>query len=229
MKWTYLSVNLCSVIVPFVFSFHPKIKFNTTFSAFIKANFIVTILFLIWDAIFTAKGIWSFNPDYTLGLNIYNLPLEELLFFICIPFSCLFTYHCSTIFLKIQWNQKAEFYFILCFSLILLLMGIIYWDKSYTAVTCISTAFLLSTIKFYFKVDWLAQLFSVYAVLLIPFFIVNGILTGTGLEEPVVLYNNTENLGIRLLTIPIEDVVYGLELILLNIFLYQKFLRNQTK
>ncbi len=224
MKWTYLLVNLCSVTVPFIFSFHPKIKFNEKFFAFIKANIAITILFLIWDAIFTAKGIWSFNPDYTLGLNIYNLPLEELLFFVCIPFSCLFTYHCSTIFLKIQWNQKTEFYFILCFSLILLLTGIIYLDKSYTAVTCISTAILLLTIKFYFKVEWLSQLFSVYGVLLIPFFIVNGILTGTGLEEPVVLYNNAENLGIRLLTIPIEDAVYGFELILLNIFLYQRFL-----
>ena len=79
--------------------------------------------------------------------------------------------------------------------------------------------------------QWMGKLFSVYPVLLIPFFIVNGILTGTGLAEPVVWYNNAENLGIRLITIPVEDIFYGFELILLNIFIYEliKAKKNEPK
>ena len=62
----------------------------------------------------------------------------------------------------------------------------------------------------------------VYSVLLLPFFIVNGILTGTGLDSPVVWYNDNENLGLRVLTIPVEDIFYGMELIFLNLLIYQK-------
>jgi lycopene cyclase domain-containing protein len=58
--------------------------------------------------------------------------------------------------------------------------------------------------------------------MLIPFFIVNGILTGTGIENEVVWYNNDENLGIRMLTIPIEDSVFAFSLILLNLLLFKK-------
>jgi len=58
-------------------------------------------------------------------------------------------------------------------------------------------------------------------VMLIPFFIVNGILTGSFIENEVVWYNNSENLGVRLLTIPIEDTIYAFTLILTNLLLME--------
>jgi len=64
--------------------------------------------------------------------------------------------------------------------------------------------------------------------MLIPFFIVNGILTGTGIEGNIVWYNDEQNLGIRLLTIPIEDSAYAFSLILMNLLIYYKF-RSEIK
>ena len=59
--------------------------------------------------------------------------------------------------------------------------------------------------------------------MLIPFFIINGILTGSFIENEVVWYNNDENLGIRLFTIPIEDSIYAFTLILTNLALTEFF------
>lgn len=222
MKYTYLLVNIFSVIVPFIFSFHPKLRFDKFFKAYFSANIISAICFMAWDSFFVSKGIWGFNNDYILGIEIFHLPIEEILFFFCIPFACIFTYHCITKFYKIEWNRKFENGFILFLSFGLLIIGLIHFDKSYTSATFISTGLMLLCLKFVFKVDWLPKIFSVYLILLIPFFIVNGILTGYFTEKPVVWYNNAENLHIRLLSIPIEDVFYGFELIILTIFIYEK-------
>ncbi len=111
-------------------------------------------------------------------------------------------------------------------AFILLVTGIYFYQKKYTASTFISLSFLLFIFKYFFKINWLPRLLSIYPVLLIPFFIVNGILTGSGLEQPVVWYNDAENLGIRIFTIPVEDIFYGFELILLNIFFYEYFLNK---
>ena len=58
-----------------------------------------------------------------------------------------------------------------------------------------------------------------YLLTLIPFFIVNGILTDGDFDfvsetNPIVWYNDTENLSIRIITIPIEDFFYWLLLFL---------------
>ncbi len=223
MKFLYLGIDFFTIIIPLLFSFHPKIKFYKTWKAFFAGSFVVTLLFIIWDALFTYLKVWSFNPRYITGIFFLNLPLEEVLFFICIPFSCVFTFFCLDKFYNLAWKRGIENIFCICLSVFLLIIGFIFWDKWYTAASFISTALLCLFLKFICKISWFGKIISVYAVLLIPFFVVNGILTGTGISEPVVLYNNDENLRIRALTIPVEDFVYGFELVLLNVFFYKLF------
>ena len=58
---------------------------------------------------------------------------------------------------------------------------------------------------------------------MIPFTIVNGALTGLFYDQLIVWYNNSENTGIRLLTIPIEDIIYAYQLILSNLVIFKIF------
>jgi len=63
----------------------------------------------------------------------------------------------------------------------------------------------------------MGRFYFAYAVLIIPFFIVNGILTGTFMNGSVVWYNESHTLGMRIGTVPLEDFFYAFFLILMNI------------
>jgi lycopene cyclase domain-containing protein len=227
MKYLYFFVDFFTIMIPLIFSFHPKINFYKSWKQFAIAAVSVGIIFIIWDSIFTDIGVWNFNPRYVSGRYFLNLPVEEVLFFICIPFSCVFTYFCLNKFYNLDWKPKTESIFCIIFSILLLITGFIFLHKLYTSATFISTAIVCLLLKFVFKIDWFGKAITVYAILLVPFMLVNGILTGTGLEEPVVSYSKTQFLGIRLFTIPLEDVLYGFELFVLNLLIYLKLTKNE--
>ncbi|MES2590129.1 MAG: lycopene cyclase domain-containing protein [Bacteroidota bacterium] len=227
MNYLYFLINLCTIIVPFIFSYHPKINFHKHFKAFFIANFLIASIFISWDYIFTDLGIWGFNPKYISGFHLLNLPIEEILFFICIPFSCVFTYHAINKFKNFKRNEHFEKIFSLVLSLVLIVLSCCFLDKKYTFYCFLSSGILIFSFVFLFKINWFTKILYVYPILIIPFLIVNGILTGTGIEQEVVWYNNKEIIGFRILTIPIEDFVYGFELIIANLFFYERF--RQTK
>lgn len=229
LQYTYLLINFFTVIVCFIFSFHHKIKFNRHFKAFILASSIVALFFIIWDIWFTKIGVWWFNDKYLLGLRIVNLPIEEILFFICIPFSCIFTYFCLDKFFRLDWKPEMEKIFVIFSILTLVILALYCNDRIYPFMTFLTTAISLFVLYFILNARWIGKASFIYLILMPGFLGVNGILTGTGLDSPIVNYNPEHFLGIRILTIPIEDTVYGYEMILWNIFLFQKFKRKETE
>jgi lycopene cyclase domain-containing protein len=219
MKYTYLLIDLCVVLVPLIFSFHSGIRFYRNWKSLIPALIIAGWLFAMWDSYFTFLGVWGFNKRYITGIMFGNLPIEEVLFFICIPFACMFTYYCLKKNIKVSLSQKSAGWINIPVALILISLAIFYRGHLYTFYTFIFLALLIAFANFVLQVDWLIRFYCIYIILLVPFFIVNGLLTGTGLAEPVVWYNQKQMIGLRLLTIPIEDFFYGMALILLNLLI----------
>ena len=184
---------------------------------------IVATVFLIWDAIFTANDVWGFNSDYHLNILLFGMPIEEWMFFFCIPYASIFI-HYSLAYFKpnLLISEKITKIITVFFIVILVPVIILNTDKAYTFINYSFVVFVL-LMGFFFGIKHLQRFYISFLIILVPFFIVNGILTGTGLEEPVVWYNNLENLGVRLLTIPIEDIGYAFTMLFGNVLLIERF------
>jgi lycopene cyclase domain-containing protein len=227
MKSAYFLVDIFTILVPFLFSFHPKLLFYKTWKAFFPAVFITGLIFIVWDIYFTKLGVWGFNSTYVCGIYITNLPVEEFLFFFCIPYSCVFTYHCLALFIKISLSLKWETTITYSLIIISLVLAGYYYNQKYTLSTFVLMAMLLLFAKRFLKVSWLGKFYLIYPILIIPLLIVDGVLTGTGLDKPIVWYNPAAFIGIRIMTVPVEDIFYGMDLIFINLLIYQYLIHKK--
>ena len=218
----YLILNIASFLVPFLYSFENRMKYIKRWKSIFPAIIITAVFFIVWDIIFTKIGVWSFNPRYHSGIEFIDLPIEEWLFFICIPYASIFIHFAFRYFYpKVSLTDKVVKTIYNVLMLVLLPTIFLNYDKLYTAV---NYSFLVIILTYtIFKVpNILNTYFLSFLIVLIPFSIVNGILTGSFIDEPVVSYNNNENLGIRLGTIPIEDIGYAFSMLLMSLVLIKK-------
>jgi lycopene cyclase domain-containing protein len=88
----YMAALVLSGIVPFVLSFWPGLKFYRNWRSLLLSILLILFIFGAWDVFATGRGHWSFNPQGVGNIKIVNLPLEEVLFFVVIPFCCIFTW-----------------------------------------------------------------------------------------------------------------------------------------
>ncbi|MDX2190490.1 MAG: lycopene cyclase domain-containing protein [Bacteroidota bacterium] len=224
--FSYFLIDILTVLFPIVWSFEKKMNFVQKWRFLIPGLIATAIFFLIWDGVFTYLGVWGFNPDYNLGINIINLPLEEVLFFICMPFASMFVYETVYFLWKGRIRAGILHQISIVITFFCLLFGMYHYDKWYTCVAFVGSGLLLGyhcSMKNSLDHEkfWVS-----YLIILIPFTLVNGILTGAITSEPIVWYNNTENLGIRFITIPIEDFAYNMLLLLMNVTFYEAGLKR---
>ncbi len=223
--YTYLLLDVLSVAFPFLLSFDKKVAFYKSWKYLFPAMFIVGLFFIIWDVLFTYKGVWGFNPIYITGIKLFNLPLEEVLFFICVPYSCVFIYEVCNAYIKRDLIGANAKYISVIISLLCLVICILFYNKTYTIVNVGISMLLVIFATFICQFKNLGRFYVAYVVSLFPFLICNGILTSL----PIVTYNNNENMNLRIYTIPFEDTLYCLSLLLSTILLMDYFKHKHLK
>jgi lycopene cyclase domain-containing protein len=92
MKLEYFIVLGVCLAGPLALSFSKKLTFYKNPIRLVLAILIPMIVFIAWDMFAAMRGHWGFNTDYITGFFIFNLPVEEILFFAVIPFAGLFTW-----------------------------------------------------------------------------------------------------------------------------------------
>lgn len=210
----YLIILLFSLAGPLALSFEKNLKLYTRWKYLLPAIVVTMIVFVVWDIIFTHRGYWFFNPIYNSGIYINKLPLEEYLFFLVIPYACAFSFyavqfHFPRFKLNGQWTRILTF-LIVTASLTTSLFNL---ELTYTFVVFLVLPIIL-LLSYFFAREVVQSYLAIYPILLIPFFIINGILTGTGIEQAVFDYNPDVILGIRVFSIPFEDMFYNFSLLL---------------
>jgi lycopene cyclase domain-containing protein len=116
-KYLYLGVLLFAISYPLAQSFERRIRYATQWKYLFPGMLGTAAFFIVWDIWFTNLGVWEFNPRYVLGWFFLDLPVEEWLFFLIVPFSSVFIalisfgYHLLAIgcfcFLLSQTSRKA--------------------------------------------------------------------------------------------------------------------------
>jgi len=208
-------------------SWDKRVNYYHKWKHFFKALPIMMVVMIVWDIFFTHSGIWGFNEQYILGWYVAGLPIEEWIFFIVVPFSCTFIYEVVAYFDR---SNKFEKYgkntniIVLILVIILLFLGL---EQTYTKVIMSLLIVLLLFHQFVIYANYLGRFYVAFLFILIPFFIMNGVLTGSFIQDQVVWYNGSDIFNIRLFTIPIEDVFYCMFMMLLLITFYEFFKRKE--
>jgi len=219
----YLKIELLSLAVPLIFSFDKKVAFYKHWKYLFPAILITAVFFIAVDIYFTGTGIWGFNPEYTSSLYLAGIPAEEFLFFLIIPYCSIFIHYVLIAYFPDRiLNGKFTFRLTGILIILLILISIFNISRTYTAFYSFFLALLL-LITLFFRLNILRTFYLSFLIILIPFFIVNGILTGSFIEGEVVWYNTMEITGIRIFTVPVEDTIYGFSMIFSGLLLMDIF------
>ncbi len=217
MKFEYLVFNAIILTGPLVFAFDKRVRYVRYWPMALLATATILPVYIIWDSLVTGKH-WWFNPAYTTDIRIAGLPPGEWLFFITVPFACLFIWQILiTLYNRGQWRNPLNIYYVFLLTvpaaLFFLITGKIYTGLVFAAIGLAALLDWISGSRVLAQKHTLIY-FGILSGLILVF---NGYLTA----RPVVLYGESFQLGIRIITIPAEDFLYGFSHILMCTTVFQ--------
>ena len=227
-NYLYLILHAFILIPIVTLSFDSRVTFYKKWKYLMPAIFIVGLLFILWDWVYTEVGVWGFSHDYTMEPRILSLPIEEWMFFLSAPFACMFIHECLRHYFPKDIFQAVDKGISLGLALLFFIVGIATWGRLYTSFTCLATSILIIAHYYSFSNTFRTFFYKTQLVSFIPFVMINGVLTGSITQTPVVQYNLSEMLGLRFVTIPVEDFVYCFMMLFSVVTVYEYLMNGKA-
>lgn len=216
----YVLINFLVIVFPLVLSFDRRVVFFRQWRAVFPAILLVAAFYLTEDILATANGTWAFAEQWSGTQTLLGLPAGEWLFFLTVPYACIFIYACIRSYIR---ERNFRFPKLLMWGMACAAAAGAIWfrQQSYTFIVLIV-----------FSVTWMfmalfrpdlpgsRQFWTALGTSYLMFLIVNGILTGV----PVVTYSPSAIWGFRIGPIPLEDFFYNFCLLSLNFLFFRIFL-----
>ncbi len=207
----YTGICLLVLALPLALSFDRKVAFWRKWPQVFPAALVVVLVYGGWDIWKTTEAVWGFNPRYAGELRILHLPPGEWLFFVCVPYACLFILECVRAYFAdrtLRIPRAAVF----AVAALFVALACLFRSRVYTGTVFLSVAIVLALMEWAVPATLRSRNFwGAMAVTYIPFLIVNGILTGL----PIVWYDDARILAVRVGSIPVEDFFYSFSMLAL--------------
>lgn len=207
------------MLPPLILSFENKIQYYKKFLSLALSIIFVGAVFIIWDSLATVRGDWSFNDEYILGVKYFNLPVEEILFFIAVPFSSIFLYETFKLYFKPK-EREVSNELIWAIMILFVIAASMFYYQYYTSTVLMFCAVVVTLNLFNHFAVFSSRIYWIWIGLMyLPFLVVNYFLTSL----PIVTYSPQAILGIRFTTIPLEDFFYSFAMLSSYLIVYNFF------
>lgn len=221
MRAEYLLFNLAVFVPLLLLSLRFPSVFARRWRAVGAAVLVGALPFVTWDALVAGRH-WWFNDRYVLGPRIAGLPFEEVLFFVSVPFACLFTWQSVFAPGADAGDAQRRWPYEMLWLAAPLGVALLAAGREYTGATLLALA-AVAGLDRALETALLtrAAFLRFLGVVTVLMMVCNGYLTW----RPVVLYDPRYQLDVRVGSIPIEDFGYGIALVMLVVIVFEAWQR----
>lgn len=91
-QYQYLLLMAACLVITLPLEFVLRARVYRRPARLVLAMLPMLVLFVAWDVLGIVREHWTYSEEYTTGIMLGVLPLEELVFFLVIPICGLLTY-----------------------------------------------------------------------------------------------------------------------------------------
>ncbi|MBC8985999.1 lycopene cyclase domain-containing protein [Pedobacter sp. N36a] len=222
MNLTYLLLALGMLLIPILLLFVKKTSLNQTIKFAIPAVVITGLLFSFFTTLFVIFGAWVFNPTYLSGISLWLIPAEETLFYMTSCLAGIAIYQALNVFFPE--NSLDKFSLSMSNLMLGICIAMLFFAhlKWYSTVTFGFLFVLILYIEYVNKLRFSYWFYRAYLLSLMLFYIAYGVIS----LLPVISYKDTLDLSVGY--IPFESHFYFMGMLLLSIYLFERFKSSAT-